>query len=160
PSPEPPEQSVIYARGLKKNYGNLEAVKGIDLSIQRGEVFGLIGPDGAGKTSTFHILGGVMEPTDGEVRVIGKTPRQGRLGIGYLTQQFSLFLDMSIDENMRYMAGLREVPEKEFQERREKSLKQMNLYQFRDRLAGQLSGGMKQKLALCCALIARPTVLL
>ncbi|PWT95881.1 MAG: ABC transporter ATP-binding protein [Candidatus Melainabacteria bacterium] len=160
PSPEPPEQSVIYARGLKKTYGNLEAIKGIDLSVQRGEVFGLIGPDGAGKTSTFHILGGVMEPSGGEVRVIGKTPREARLGIGYLTQQFSLFLDMSIEENMRYVAGLREVPEDQFKERKEKSLKQMNLYQFRDRLAGQLSGGMKQKLALCCALIARPTVLL
>lgn len=154
------EPAIIYARGLTKHYGQVEAIKGIDLSIHQGEIFGLIGPDGAGKTSTFHILGGVMEPTAGDVMVTGKIPRQARLGIGYLTQQFSLFLDMSIEENMRYVAGLREVPEAEFQQRKEKSLKQMNLAKFRDRLAGQLSGGMKQKLALCCALIARPRVLL
>lgn len=154
------EPAIIYARGLTKHYGLVEAIKGIDLSIHQGEIFGLIGPDGAGKTSTFHILGGVMEPTAGDVMVTGKIPRQARLGIGYLTQQFSLFLDMSIEENMRYVAGLREVPEADFQQRKEKSLKQMNLAKFRDRLAGQLSGGMKQKLALCCALIARPKVLL
>jgi ABC-2 type transport system ATP-binding protein len=101
-----------------------------------------------------------MEPSGGEVLVIGKVPRDARLGIGYLTQQFSLYLDMSIEENLRYMAGLKEVAEDDFQERKEKSLKQMNLAPFRNRLAGQLSGGMKQKLALCCALIARPSVLL
>ncbi len=153
-------RSIIYARALAKNYGPIQAIKKIDLSVQQGEIFGLIGPDGAGKTSAFHILGGVMEATSGEVLVDGTTPRDARLNIGYLTQQFSLYLDMSIEENMHYMAGLREVPEKDFLERKEKSLKQMNLAQFRDRLAGQLSGGMKQKLALCCALIARPKVLL
>jgi ABC-2 type transport system ATP-binding protein len=160
PPPEAPQSPLIYARDLKKTYGDLPAVKGIDLSVPKGEIFGLIGPDGAGKTSTFHILGGVMEPTSGEVKVIGKIPRDARLGIGYLTQQFSLYLDMSIEENLRYMGGLKEVAEQDFQERKEKSLKQMNLAKYRDRLAGQLSGGMKQKLALCCALIARPTVLL
>jgi ABC-2 type transport system ATP-binding protein len=154
------ENSIIYARGLTKRYGNLEAVKAIDLSVRKGEIFGLIGPDGAGKTSTFHILGGVMEPTSGEILVIGKPPRESRLSIGYLTQQFSLYLDMSIEENMRYSAGLREVPENDYRERFEKSLRQMNLYKFKERLAGQLSGGMKQKLALCCALVSRPVVLL
>lgn len=154
------ENSIIYARGLTKRYGNLEAIKAIDLSVRKGEIFGLIGPDGAGKTSTFHILGGVMEPTSGEVLVIGTPPRESRLSIGYLTQQFSLYLDMSIEENMRYSAGLREVPENDYRERFEKSLRQMNLYKFKERLAGQLSGGMKQKLALCCALVSRPTVLL
>jgi ABC-2 type transport system ATP-binding protein len=154
------ENSIIYARGLTKRYGNLEAVKAIDLSIKKGEIFGLIGPDGAGKTSTFHILAGVMEPTSGEILVIGKPPRESRLSIGYLTQQFSLYLDMSIEENMKYSAGLREVPPADYKERSEKSLRQMNLYKFKERLAGQLSGGMKQKLALCCALVSRPTVLL
>ncbi len=160
PVDQAPAQWAIYARGLSKNYGLVQAVRGIDLQVKRGEIFGLIGPDGAGKTSTFHILGGVMEPSSGEVFVMGKIPREGRLNIGYLTQQFSLYPDLSIEENMRYSAGLRQVPEAEFQERKEKSLKQMNLAKFSKRLAGQLSGGMKQKLALCCALISRPQVLL
>ena len=164
PSATPAEPAhfdwAIEARGLTKNYQTVVAVNAIDLQIREGEIFGLIGPDGAGKTSTFHILGGVMDQSEGEVTVMGKIPREGRLNIGYLTQQFSLYPDLSIEENMRYTAGLRQVPEEQFQERKEKSLRQMNLSEFADRLAGQLSGGMKQKLALCCALISRPKVLL
>jgi ABC-2 type transport system ATP-binding protein len=153
---------VLTVAGLQKNYGNLAAVKGLDFSIYPGEIFGLIGPDGAGKTTTFHILGGVLEASSGEVLVLGKKPRDARLEIGYLTQQFSLYLDLSIEENLRYVAGLRsaDLDKRVFEERRDKYLRMMNLYRFRDRLAGQLSGGMKQKLALCCALIARPKVLL
>ena len=152
--------SVIQVIGLEKRYGQLRAVKGIDFTVKRGEIFGLIGPDGAGKTTTFQILAGVMEATAGEVQVLGRSPRAARLGIGYLTQQFSLYLDLSIDENIRYSAGLREVPLHRLAERRDRYLKLMNLDRFGDRLAGQLSGGMKQKLALCCALVAQPEVLL
>ncbi|HEY9726480.1 MAG TPA: ABC transporter ATP-binding protein, partial [Chroococcales cyanobacterium] len=154
------EDVVIQVEGLYKHYGKLVAVKGIDFAVKRGEIFGLIGPDGAGKTTTFHILGGVMEATAGTIQVLGKPPRDARLSIGYLTQQFSLYLDLSIDENIRYSAGLRQVPEKQLQERRTKYLQLMNLEQFSDRLAGRLSGGMKQKLALCCALISQPEILL
>jgi ABC-2 type transport system ATP-binding protein len=154
------EKAVIQVAGLQKRYGKLTAVKGIDFAVQRGEIFGLIGPDGAGKTSTFQILAGVMESSDGEVQVLGRSPRDARLGIGYLTQQFSLYLDLSLDENIRYSAGLREVPPDRLAERRDRYLKLMNLERFGDRLAGQLSGGMKQKLALCCALIAQPDILL
>jgi ABC-2 type transport system ATP-binding protein len=135
-------------------------VRGLDLKIERGEIFGLIGPDGAGKTTTFHILGGVLEPTGGQVLVLGRIPREAKLDIGYLTQQFSLPLDLSIEENMRYTAGIRAVPEAQFQERSKRYLKQLGLQGFGNRLAGQLSGGMKQKLALCCALITRPKLLL
>ena len=151
---------VIQVAGLEKRYGQLTAVKGIDFAVQRGEIFGLIGPDGAGKTTTFQILAGVMEASAGEVQVLGRSPRAARLGIGYLTQQFSLYLDLSIDENIRYSAGLREVPPQRLAERRERYLKLMSLDGFGDRLAGQLSGGMKQKLALCCALVSQPEVLL
>lgn len=151
---------VIQVQGLQKRYGQLVAVQGIDFAVRRGEVFGLIGPDGAGKTTTFHILGGVMEATAGTVQVLEQPPRNARLGIGYLTQQFSLYLDLSIDENLRYVAGLRQVPERRFAERRDRYLRLMNLEAFGSRLAGQLSGGMKQKLALCCALIYKPEVLL
>jgi ABC-2 type transport system ATP-binding protein len=151
---------VISVRNLSKRYGNFTAVKGIDFEVQQGEIFGLIGPDGAGKTTTFHILGGVMESSDGEVQILGQSPRISRLNIGYLTQQFSLYLDLSIDENLRYSAGLRQVPTEQFEQRRDKYLSLMSLDRIGDRLAGQLSGGMKQKLALCCALVSQPRLLL
>ncbi len=151
---------VMRVEQLQKRYGLLEAVKGISFEVYAGEIFGLIGPDGAGKTSTFHILGGVMESSDGSVDVLGRRPRDARLNIGYLTQQFSLYLDLSIDENLRYTAGLRKVSKADFQVRRQKYLALMGLEQIGNRLAGQLSGGMKQKLALCCALIPQPQILL
>ncbi|MFN6567568.1 ATP-binding cassette domain-containing protein [Dendronalium sp. ChiSLP03b] len=151
---------VIQVEGLCKRYGKLVAVKGIDFAVRRGEIFGLIGPDGAGKTTTFHILGGVMEASAGTIQILGKAPRDARLAIGYLTQQFSLYPDLSIDENLRYSAGLREMPEQLFWQRRSQYLRLMDLEKFSDRLAGRLSGGMKQKLALCCALISQPEILL
>lgn len=154
------DRIVIRVNNLHKRYGKSPAVRGIDLTVQQGEIFGLIGPDGAGKTTTFQILAGVMEASQGEVEVLGRSPRDARLGIGYLTQQFSLYLDLSIDENIRYSAGLREVPPQRLTERRDRYLKLMSLDRFGDRLAGQLSGGMKQKLALCCALVTEPDVLL
>jgi ABC-2 type transport system ATP-binding protein len=150
----------IEVKGLYKQYGKLVAVKGINFRVRQGEIFGLIGPDGAGKTTTFQILAGVMEPSAGEIEVLGKLPREARLGIGYLTQKFSLYPDLSIEENLRYSAGLRRVPEPQFQARKAKLLHIFSLEQFPTRLASQLSGGMKQKLALCCALITDPQVLL
>jgi ABC-2 type transport system ATP-binding protein len=138
---------LVTVKDLVKSYGQTQAVKGLNFSIHRGELFGLIGPDGAGKTTTFHILGGIMNATSGEVLALGKKPRDVRLEIGYLTQQFSLYQDLSIEENLRYVAGIREVPPEEFEERSTKYLRAMDLLRFRDRLAGKLSGGMKQKLA-------------
>jgi ABC-2 type transport system ATP-binding protein len=151
---------VIRVERLQKQYGQLMAIKGINFEVYAGEIFGLIGPDGAGKTSTFHILGGVMEASGGMADILGQKPRNARLDIGYLTQQFSLYLDLSIDENLRYTAGLRKVSKVDFQQRRQRYLALMGLEQIGDRLAGQLSGGMKQKLALCCALIPQPRILL
>lgn len=150
----------IEVKGLQKNYGKLAAIRGIDFTVQPGEIFGLIGPDGAGKTTTFQILAGVMESTAGKVEVVGKIPREARLAIGYLTQKFSLYLDLSLAENIRYSAGLREISGSQLATRSSKYLRLMNLEKFSDRLAGKLSGGMKQKLALCCALISQPQVLL
>jgi ABC-2 type transport system ATP-binding protein len=159
-NPDDRDIPLIQVHNLRKNYGNFAAVRGIDFKVYPGEIFGLIGPDGAGKTSTFHILSGVMESSGGDVDILGKKPRLARLDMGYLTQQFSLYLDLSVDENLRYIAGLHKVSAANFQQRRDKYLKQMNLDQIGDRLAGQLSGGMKQKLALCCALIPQPQILL
>lgn len=155
-----PAAPVVSVSALAKNYGETKAVRGLDFEIHPGELFGLIGPDGAGKTTTFHILGGIMDATSGDVIALGAKPRDVRLQIGYLTQQFSLYQDLSIDENLKYVAGIREVPPAEFEHRADKYLRAMDLLRFRDRLAGKLSGGMKQKLALCCALMASPKLLL
>ncbi len=152
--------SVVAVHQLCKQYGAVAALKGIEFEVQAGEIFGLIGPDGAGKTTTFQILAGVMAATSGKARVLGTEPRAARLNLGYVTQRFSLYLDLSVEENLRYSAGLRQVPEAEFEARSQILLQRVELDRFRDRLAGQLSGGMKQKLALCCALIAQPKVLL
>jgi ABC-2 type transport system ATP-binding protein len=154
------QPNVIEVRDFKKNYGDFAAVKGISFDIKKGEIFGLIGPDGAGKTSTFHVLGGVMNATSGDITVLGRSPRDARKQLGYLTQQFSLHLDLSIEENLSYSAGVREVSDEKYKERSERYLKLMDLAKFRKRLAGQLSGGMKQKLALCCALVSAPDILL
>jgi ABC-2 type transport system ATP-binding protein len=153
-------EEVIQVEGLYKRYGKLVAVGGIDFSVRRGEIFGLIGPDGAGKTTTFQILAGVMEATLGNVKILEKSPRNARLSTGYLTQKFSLYLDLSIDENLRYTARLRQVSDRTLNQRRTQYLRLMDLEKFSDRLAGRLSGGMKQKLALCCALISQPEILL
>lgn len=151
---------IIQVNNLQKYYGKVQAIKGISFRVYPGEIFGLIGPDGAGKTSTFHILGGIMEASAGNVDVMGKKPRNARLNIGYLTQQFSLYPDLSIDENISYVAGLRQVADTDFQQRRKHYLLLMGLEKIGARLAGQLSGGMEQKLALCCALISQPQILL
>jgi ABC-2 type transport system ATP-binding protein len=153
---------VISIRDLRHSYGkqNCEAVAGISLDIYPGEIFGLIGPDGAGKTTTFQILSGVMPQKEGVVEVFGFLPRDMRLKIGYLTQTFSLYLDMSILENLHYAAGLREINNVDFKTRSEHYLGLLDLARFKDRPAGRLSGGMKQKLGLCCALIHKPEILL
>ncbi len=152
---------VISIRDLHHTYSkHTLAVAGINLDIYQGEIFGLIGPDGAGKTTTFQILSGVMAQSGGIVEILGSSPRDVRLKMGYLTQRFSLYLDMSIEENLRYWAGLREVSNSTFRSRSEHYLKLLDLTQFKERLAGKLSGGMKQKLALCCALIHQPQILL
>ena len=151
---------VVRVEDLRKHYGEQQALRGIDFAVQPGEIFGLIGPDGAGKTSTFHILGGVMEASGGRVSVLGRPPRAARDAIGYLTEQFSLYPDLSVEENLRYLAGLRGLPRSLWRERRDRVLRLMDLEPFAGRLAGQLSGGMKQKLALCGALLVKPRLLL
>jgi len=160
PKTELEPEVAISIRGLRKNYGKVEAVRGIDLDVARGEIFGLIGPDGAGKTSVFHILGGVMEATEGHALILGRTSREARSSTGYLTQAFSLYQDLSVDENLRYMGELRNFDVEEIRRRGMTYLKMFDMDRFRDRLAGKLSGGMKQKLALACALITEPKVLL
>ncbi len=151
---------AIQVRGLWKRYGAVEAVRGIDLEVGDGEIFGLIGPDGAGKTSTFQILAGVMEATAGSAEVFGTPARQARSQTGYLTQAFSLYPDLTVAENIRYIGDLRRVPPGEIAARGRRYLRMFDMDRFEHRLAGRLSGGMKQKLALACALVPEPRVLL
>jgi ABC-2 type transport system ATP-binding protein len=159
-SGNPTAGAAIRVHDLWKRYGAIEAVRGVDLEVGRGEIFGLIGPDGAGKTSTFQILAGVMEATRGTAEVFGRPARETRSQTGYLTQAFSLYPDLSVTENIRYIGDLRRVPVDEIRERGHRYLQMFDMDRFADRLAGRLSGGMKQKLSLVCALVPQPHVLL
>src|SRR5215813_6253331 len=151
---------AIRINSLTKNYGPVAAVRGISVDIAAGEIFGLIGPDGAGKTSVFQVLGGVMQPTSGEAIMLGRSAREARSYVGYLTQVFSLYHDLTVAENLRYMGELRRLPDDEIHERGQRYLEMFGMDRFTDRLAGKLSGGMKQKLSLACALIIEPKILL
>src|SRR5580704_7065304 len=153
-------QIAIDVCDLVKHYGAVEAVRGITFDVRAGEIFGLIGPDGAGKTTTFQILAGVMNATSGTVNVFGRPAREMRSQTGYLTQTFSLYPDLTVTENIRYGGDLRRIPESEIAERGHQYLGMFDMDRFAGRLAGQLSGGMKQKLALVSALVPQPQVLL
>jgi ABC-2 type transport system ATP-binding protein len=153
-------QRAIRVKDLWKRYGVVEAVRGVSLEVNEGELFGLIGPDGAGKTTTFQILAGVMEADSGAAEVFGRPAREMRAQTGYLTQTFSLFPDLSVMENIRYIGDLRGVPPNDIVERGRRYLRMFDMDRFEGRLAGRLSGGMKQKLALACALVPQPRVLL
>jgi ABC-2 type transport system ATP-binding protein len=152
--------AAIEVRDLWKKYGALEAVRGISFAVERGEIFGLIGADGAGKTTTFQILAGVMKATSGTGEIFGRAASDARSQTGYLTQTFSLYLDLSVMENIRYVGQLRHVSDAEIEERGHRYLQAFDMDRFSARLAGQLSGGMKQKLSLACALVAEPRILL
>jgi ABC-2 type transport system ATP-binding protein len=154
-----PARTAIRVEGLWQRYGKIEAVRGIDLTVAEGEIFGLIGPDGAGKSSTFQVLAGVREATSGKVEVFGQPARDARSRTGYLTQTFSLYPDLTVAENIRYIGDLRRVAADDIETRSQQYLKMFDMDRFADRLADQLSGGMKQKLALVCALVPAPRVL-
>lgn len=145
---------------LTKDYGTLEAVRGISFEVDKGEIFGFIGPDGAGKTTTFQILAGVMRATGGEANVLGKPAREARAETGYLTQSFSLYPDLTVMENIRYVGDLRLTPREAVTSRARHYLAAFGMDAFEERLASHLSGGMQKKLALVCALVSEPAVLL
>jgi ABC-2 type transport system ATP-binding protein len=145
---------MIQARGVTRTFGKVMALRGIDLDIARGEMFALIGPDGAGKTTFFRIVAGLLQPTTGTLE------REANLTFGLVPQRFGLYQDMSIDENLTFRGDLYSVPRDTVKTRATELLDLVGLGQFRDRLAGALSGGMKQKLALASALLTRPDLLL
>ncbi len=153
--------AVVRAQGLVVRYGRVEAVAGVDLAVDRGEVVGLIGPDGAGKTSTLRVLAGLDRACAGSVRVLGRDAWRERRALhhrlGYLAQRFALYGDLTVAENVQFFALLLGVPD--WRSRRAELLERVDLARFADRLAERLSGGMKQKLALACALMHSPEVL-
>lgn len=153
----------IQAEKLTKTFRKTQAVRSIDLDVAPGEIYGLIGPDGAGKTTTIRMLAGVMKPTSGIARVSGfDTTRQAeklRLQVGYMAQRFSLYGDLSVRENIEFYADIFGVRGPEREERLQRLLRFARLEEFQGRDAGVLSGGMKKKLGLACALIHRPKIL-
>lgn len=160
---QPAADLAVSARGLGRAFGELWAVRELDLDVQRGEIFGLVGPDGAGKTTTMRLLAGILAPSAGEATVAGHSIRTDdeliKAKIGYMSQRFGLYGDLSVEENLRFYADLYEVGAAERGPAEERLLGFSNLTPFRKRLARDLSGGMKQKLGLACALIHKPEVL-
>jgi ABC-2 type transport system ATP-binding protein len=158
------QDGAIRLSELTKTFGVSTAVDHLTLEVKKGELFGLVGPDGAGKTTTLRLLAAILSPTSGEAWVAGhsilKAPEAIKERIGYMAQRFGLYEDLTVMENLLFYADLYDVPGRERPARIGRLLGFSNLTPFRDRLAGKLSGGMKQKLGLACALIHTPEILL
>jgi ABC-2 type transport system ATP-binding protein len=156
-------EAAVVTSGLRKVFGSLVAVDGLDLTIRRGEVFGLLGPNGSGKTTTIRMLCGLMTPTSGEATVVGhsvtREPEKIRLKIGYMSQKFGLYDDLTVEENLRFYATIYGLHGTERRDRVEALLRDLGLVERTRQLAGTLSGGWKQRLALACATAHRPAML-
>jgi ABC-2 type transport system ATP-binding protein len=156
-------EMVIETKSLTRTFKDTIAVDGLNLGVQHGEIFGLLGPDGAGKTTTIRLLAAILDPTDGQARVFGYDtvgqPEPIKRRIGYMAQRFNLYGDLSVWENLNFFADVFEVTGDVRQERIERLLGFSRLTEFRDRRAAHLSGGMQKKLALACTLIHTPEVI-
>jgi ABC-2 type transport system ATP-binding protein len=156
--------AAIEAHDLKKHFKETLAVAGLSLTVQEGEIYGLVGPDGAGKTTTMRLICGGYRLDGGRVTIRGhdvtRHPTQARSQIGYLAQRFSLYGDLTVMENLRFFAEMHAMPNAAWKPRTQEVLEFVGLAEFADRMADQLSGGMKQKLGLATALVHRPRVLL
>jgi ABC-2 type transport system ATP-binding protein len=159
-----PGPAIISVTELTKRFPGVTAVNAMSFEVTRGEIFGLVGPDGCGKTTTMRMLAGVMRPDGGGISVDGvdvlSDPEAVKLRLSYMPQRFGLYEDLTVDENIRFYADLFEIPANARQERSKRLLAASGMTQFRQFRAGQLSGGMKQKLGLTCALVHTPKVLL
>jgi ABC-2 type transport system ATP-binding protein len=159
-----PENAAIIVHDLVRGFPGVKAVDRLSFDVKYGEIFGLVGPDGAGKTTTMRILAGVLLPDSGTAHVAGfdvvRDPERVKQQISYMSQRFGLYEDLTVDENIRFYAAVFGVNQTTYRERGERLLQAADMHTFRARLAGKLSGGMKQKLGLICALIHTPRVLL
>jgi ABC-2 type transport system ATP-binding protein len=158
------ETYAIFAENLQKNFGEVRAVNNVSLHVKAGEIYGLVGPDGAGKTTAIRLLVGALRQDSGKVAICGYSisnqVEQARSTVGYLSQRFSLYEDLTVLENIRFFAELRGLSASEWQPRCMEILDFVGLAAYKDRRAGHLSGGMRQKLGLASALVTRPRVLL
>ena len=156
-------QIVIEARHLSRSFGALIAVKDISFEVRRGEIFGVLGPNGAGKSTAIRMLCGLLDPSGGSASVLGfdvaKNPDEVKRRIGYMTQRFSLYEDLSVIENLAFYAAIYGVPRKHRKERIEEVIRDTGLQDRRKQLAGTLSGGWKQRVALACSTIHQPGLL-
>jgi ABC-2 type transport system ATP-binding protein len=156
--------ALIQIRGLRKRFGDGDVIHGIDLTIEEGEIFGLIGPDGAGKSTLIRMLAGILEATEGEISLRGidaiRDYEEVRSLVGYMPQTFGLYGPLTVEENLRAVARIHGVKGAEFKKRTERLYQFSGLGPFRDRRAAQLSGGMRQKLGLSCVLVHEPHILL
>src|SRR5947209_9018569 len=157
-------QSAISLTDLTKSFPGVVAVDHLSFEARTGEIFGLVGPDGAGKTTTLRMLAGVLQPDSGSAIVaqcdVVRDPERAKHHLSYMPQRFGLYEDLTVDENIRFYADLFGVKKAERDQRATQLLQAAGMGEFRKRLAGKLSGGMKQKLGLVCALIHRPKVIL
>lgn len=154
---------AIRARGLSKQFGTLRAVDNVDLTVPRGHVYGFLGPNGSGKSTTIRMLCGLLTPTAGDIEVLGmKVPDEAealRLRIGYMTQKFSLFEDLTVRENLEFLAAVQGLPRQRARERIDQLIEQYHFADRQKQLAGTMSGGQKQRLALAGAVINEPELL-
>jgi ABC-2 type transport system ATP-binding protein len=154
---------AVVTRGLTKRFGSLVAVDHLDLQVRRGELYGFLGPNGAGKSTTLRMLCGIMEPSEGEGRVLGidlrENPERVKSAIGYMSQRFSLYDDLTVSENLTFYARVYMVPRGERSPRIDRMVRLADLVGRERQLAGQLSGGYRQRLALACALVHGPQLI-
>lgn len=155
---------AVVLQNLTKIYQRVTAIDDISIAIENDQIFGFLGPDGAGKTSLFQILCGILTASSGKVSVLGidvlKHPERLKQELGYMAQKFALYADLTVKENLDFFADLFNTPTRGLAQRKQELLRFAGLSRFQDRLAGNLSGGMKQKLALCCTLIHTPRILI
>lgn len=154
---------AIRARGLSKNFAELHAVRGIDLTVERQQVYGFLGPNGCGKSTSIRMLCGLLTPSAGEIEVLGlRIPEQAdilRQHIGYMTQSFSLFNDLTVRENLEFLAAIQNLPRKQATRRVDELLHEYHFSENKNQLTGTMSGGQKQRLALACSVIHQPELL-